>query len=130
MKKVTVRELLDLYDNELSKSIKNKKKLNAFELRKMENIAYCVDCLSNPNYKISKYNIFMIYEPKKRIVMSLNVCDKLINHYFTKNVLLPFIEPKLIDRNVATRTGMGTKTGIDFVKKDIECLKRHGRYSL
>ena len=126
MKKATIKELLNLYDNELSKSIKNKKKLNSFELRKMEYITYCVECLNNPNYKITKYNIFMIYEPKKRIVMSLNICDKLINHYFTKNVLMPFIEPKLIDRNVATRTGRGTKAGIDFVKKDIECLKQHG----
>ena len=68
----------------------------------------------------------MIYEPKKRIVMSLNICDKLINHYFTRNVLLPYIEPKLINRNVATRKGLGTKAGINYVKRDIESLKHKG----
>lgn len=115
-----------LYDNELVKSIKNKKKLVEFEKNKMQYLTYCVNCLNNCNYQINKYNIFMIHDPKKRIVMSLNVCDKLINHYFTRNVLMPFIEPKLVDRNVATRCGLGTSAGICFVKRDIESLKSKG----
>lgn len=126
MKKATIKDLYNLYSDELVKNIKNKKKLLSFELNKMENLSYCVNCLNDVNYKIKKYNIFMINDPKKRIVMSLNINDKIINHYFTKNVLIPYIEPKLIDRNVATRIGKGTSLGIKYVKKDIESLKRHG----
>ena len=43
--------------------------------------------LINGSVGHNKYNIFLIYEPKCRLVMSLFVKDKLINHFVTRYIL-------------------------------------------
>ena len=128
MKKVTIRDLNDFFENNLSKSVKNKKKLNLFYLNKMEYLTVSLYRLNDINYKIKKYNIFIIYEPKLRIIMSLDLIDKLVNHYFTTTVLIPIIDPILEHRNVATRKNKGTKAAIKYIKKDIEYFKKHNTF--
>ena len=60
-------------------------------------------------YHPSAYRCFMIFEPKPRLVMSQSIKDKTVNHFVAKEYLLPLLEPSLIDMNVATRKGMGSK---------------------
>lgn len=55
--------------------------------------------------------------------MSENMKDKIVNHLISKYVLIPVLTPKLIDMNVATRTGMGNKMGIYYTKKYINKFK-------
>ena len=125
MKKVTIRELYDFYNNELTSSVKNKNALRVFEMNKMSFLRVALERINNPDYMIKRYNIFLIYEPKPRIIMSLNLIDKLINHYFTTTVLIPKIEPLLDNRNIATRKNLGTSYGIKLIRKYIEYYKKH-----
>lgn len=87
------------------------------------NIFYCCNLitilnkLSYRNYSHSEYNIFLIKEPKLRVIMSEKLEDKIVNHLVSDYLLLPLIEPRLIDSNVATRTGKGTKMAIYYMKK-------------
>ncbi len=55
--------------------------------------------------------------------MSETMKDKIVNHLISKYILIPTLSPKLIDTNVATRKGMGTKMGIYYTKKYINKLK-------
>lgn len=73
--------------------------------------------LKNRNYKVSTYNVFTIYEPKERRIVSLNLQDKIINHLVSTYIILPAVEPCLIDANVASRTGFGTKKGLELANK-------------
>ena len=57
--------------------------------------------------------------------MSLNIYDKVINHFFTRFVLEPKLTKYLDDRNVATRKNMGCNYGIKLIKKYIEKLKKY-----
>ena len=127
MKKVTVREVLDFYDNTLKKTVKNKNKLINLEMHKSEYLKYIVDVLNGNKPFIHKYNIFLIYEPKPRLIMSLNLNDKIVNHFFTFNYLIPNLEKKLDDRNVATRINKGTDYALNLVKKYIEYYKRKNK---
>ena len=43
--------------------------------------------LNNGSVGHNKYNIFLIYKPKCRLVMSLSVKDKVINHFVTRYIL-------------------------------------------
>lgn len=124
MKKVTIRELLNFYDVTLRKTIKNKDKLLRFEMKKSEYIRYIADVLNGKEELVHYYNIFLIYEPKPRLIMSLNMPDKIINHYFTTNYLIPKLDKFLDDRNVATRIGKGTDYALRLVKKYIEYYKK------
>lgn len=120
---VEFKDLINIYEKEIRVNTKNKKKIYRFERFKMENMTNIYNMLSNEaNYKM-KYNIFMINNPKYRIVMSLNIKDKIINHYITRFILIPKLDKFLDMRNVATRKNMGKDFGIKLLKKYLEHYK-------
>ena len=124
----TIRELSNFFDKYLRPGIKNKKKIVRYEANKVMYLTQAQENLANIHYTIKNYNIFLVREPKERIIMSLNVVDKLCNHYFTRNVLIPVTEPLLDDRNVATREGRGSKYGVKLIRKGMTYYKnRYGK---
>lgn len=124
MDDVTISKILSIYNDELVKKVRNKKRINEFEKYKITYIRSIYDTLKFGNFNYIKYNIFLIKEPKYRIIMSVGIYDKIINHYLTKYVLEPKLTKYLDNRNVATRKDMGTSYGIDLIKKYIEEEKK------
>lgn len=102
---------------------KNRGKLHKFELFYSSNIISILEALRKRTYKHSKYNVFLVHEPKYRIIMSEIMSDKVVNHLISKYILAPGIYPHLIPQNVATREGKGTKEGIRYLKMYINKLK-------
>ncbi len=125
MVKVDLKVLMDIFENKLSKTVKNKKKLYFFERNKMVNLVLTYNKIMDPLYRIKHYNIFLIKEPKCRIVMSLDLDDKIINHFINYHILIPKLERFLDFRNIATRKKMGTDYGIRLVKKFLEKVKKY-----
>lgn len=121
---LNVSNLLRIYETEISKNVKNKKKLYDFEINKMQYIEDIINMLNNGVVGHKHYNIFLIFEPKCRLVMSLSVKDKVINHFVTRYILETKLCKYLDCRNVATRKGMGTDYAIRKVIKYINILKR------
>ncbi|MBQ6687255.1 MAG: hypothetical protein IJN03_01885 [Bacilli bacterium] len=107
----------------IRKHTKNKDKLFKFELFFSSNLTNVYNLLETRTYKHSKYNIFLITKPKKRIIMSECMVDKVVNHLISKYVLFPLIEPQLINTNVATRKNKGTKEAINYLLKYVNKLK-------
>ena len=127
MERVTVREINDFYENELRRNFKNKKRIIKFEMNKEEHIKNIVDVLNGNKEFKHVYNIFLIFEPKARLIMALNIEDKIVNHYFTTKYLYPSIKKRVDDRNVATRTGMGTRRAIQLVRRYMEYYKKKNK---
>lgn len=96
---------------------KNKKEVYYFSLNLNSNLNNVYNALKNKTYKPFKYKIFMIFEPKPRLVMSQKVFDKIVNHFVANYYLIPYIEPCLIDSNVATRTNRGSSYAMNLLKK-------------
>lgn len=92
-----------------------------FSLNKNVNVYNIYMTLKNRNYKPLPFRLFLIFEPKARLVMSQTVSDKIVNHFITNYYLLPYLEKKLIDQNVATRKNKGSsyanKLIIDYINK-------------
>ena len=87
---------------------KNKREIFYFSLNLNTNILNIYNELKSRTYKPDKFRCFMIFEPKARLVMSQTIKDKIINHFITNYYLIPFVESKLIDSNVATRKLKGS----------------------
>lgn len=121
---VSVNKIKDVYDG-IYKNTCHKAKLVRFELTKTSNIVKIYNTLKNKHYNHLKYNIFIIQEPKYRIIMSELMYDKIVNHLISKYVLIPTLSRKLIEQNVATRTGKGSKEGIRYMKKYINSIKEN-----
>lgn len=117
----------------VKKTCKNKSDIYKFSINENINIYNIYTLLKNRTYKPSKYRVFMIFEPKPRLVMSQSIADKIVNHFVAKYYLLTYLENKLIDSNVATRKDKGSnyanKLLIDYINKmrisnkEIYCLK-------
>ena len=127
---ITFVNLLNIYEQEISKNVKNKKKLVKFEINKVQNITNIIDMLNRGKIGHEHYNIFLIFEPKCRLVMSLSIKDKIINHFVTRYALEAKLTKYLDLRNVATRKGMGTDYGIRLVIKYLKKLKNKNFYIL
>jgi len=126
--KVNVYDIIDIYEKEISKNTRNKKKINNFERNKIENIYDIKSIIESGNYKVGKYNVFSVSSPKYRIVMSLSIKDKIINHYFARYILINKLDKYLDIRNCATRRGMGYDYGIKMLIKYLEEYKRYGKF--
>lgn len=125
---INFNELYDIYDNYIRKGYSNKRKLYKFELDKMVKINELCNLVNNGNYSLDNYNIFLITRPKIRIVMSLSLKDKIINHYITLRHIIPTLDKYLDNRNIATRKGYGIDYGIKLVNKYLEKNKKYNKF--
>ena len=100
--------------NEVCRNTKNKNRVNKYKEFKCMYIYRIYNILKNRSYTVGPYNIFSIYEPKKRRIVSQQMQDKIINHLISRHILNPALLPCLVDSNVASREKMGTAKGLSF----------------
>lgn len=125
-----IKVIQKIYSSRVRVNTKNKLKLEKFENNYVSNMIYIKQILEERNYKPGRYNIFLIKEPKLRVIMSQNIIDKLINHVVTQYFLINIFESTLIEENVATRKNKGTKYGIFLLKKYLNEVKDKNFYVL
>ena len=107
----------------IRKNTIHRRKLTVFEMYYLSNLFNIKNNLYNNTYTHQSYNIFLVPEPKYRIIMSEKLYDKIINHLISKFVLKPCIDKVLISSNVATREDKGSKAAIDYMKYYVNKLK-------
>ena len=117
-----VDNIIEMTDMVLSK-VRNRNRKEEFILHKTEHIANIKDRLERKNIGFAEYNIFLITDPKCRIILSQNIEDKIINHLIAKHILIRTFESKFIDSMCATRLGRGTSYAIKLMKKYINSIK-------
>lgn len=111
---------------DLRKSVKNKKEVLDFEINLHSKIFNISRELYNKKYKVGKYNIFLIREPKYRLIMSERFKDKLVNHLVSRYIL-NVLDSSLITTNVATRKGKGGSYAFDKIVSYINDLKKFNK---
>ena len=115
----------NLYDvwNIVKKTCKNKRAILKFHVNKCTNLYNIYMALYEKRYKPLPFRLFLIHEPKARLVMSQCVSDKIVNHFVAKYYLLPHLENKLIDSNVATRKNKGSKYASKLIEDYINNIR-------
>lgn len=115
--------------NEVCRNTNNKKKVQNYKQYKSIYISRICNVLNNKTYKVGKYNVFTIYEPKERRIVSQNLQDKVINHLVARYILYPVVMPCLIEQNVASRKNKGTRKGLESAKMyDTKCKIKYKNY--
>ncbi|MCI8497996.1 MAG: RNA-directed DNA polymerase [Bacilli bacterium] len=110
-------EVIESNYRDICSKTRHRNKIVKFDLFHSTNVNSIYNELKDRKYRHSKYNIFLIKEPKYRIVMSESIKDKIVNHIISNSFLKPALYPKLIEENVATRVGKGTNAAIELCKK-------------
>lgn len=115
--------------DEVCQNTKNKKKVASYKEYKSIYISRVYNVLSQCTYVVGPYNVFTIYEPKARRIVSQKMHDKIINHLISRHILYPALMPCLIDTNVASRKNLGTQKGIELATKfHRACKIQYGKY--
>lgn len=99
-----------------------------FDLHRNINLYNILFDLHYKRYELGLYNIFIINEPKYRLIMSENIRDKVVNHLISSTILIRALDKKLIYSNVATRVGKGSGLANDLLMKYLNnILLKHRR---
>ena len=123
-----VENIMQAFD-EVCKNTKNKKRVNKYKEFKCMYIYRIYEILKNKSYVVGPYNVFTIYEPKKRRIVSQSMQDKIINHLVSRYILHPALLPCLIDSNVASRKNLGTRKGLElFYTFQNKCKIKYKNY--
>ncbi len=115
--------------NEVYKNTRNVKRVWYMKSYRSVCISDIYQILKNKTYIVGPYTHFVIYEPKKREIVSQGVYDKIINHLVARYIIYPAVLPCLLDINVASRENMGTAKGLELANKFHNlCNKKYGTY--
>lgn len=114
---------------EVCRNTKIKRKSDNLRQYKSIYISRIYSILENKLYLPDKYNVFTIYEPKERRIVSQNMQDKIINHLVARHILYPALIPCLLDVNVASRKNLGTSEGLRlYMKYNNICKVKYKKY--
>ena len=107
-----------LYRAYLSARKGKRKKVSAAQyeanaLMLTERLAYI---LNTNTYVPSKFEVFYVYEPKRRLVRAPAFVDKVVQHAIVDNALYEAITRSFIPANCASQIGKGMHYGLDLLK--------------
>lgn len=94
----------------------NSLKVLKFEFNLERNLLNIQKELRENRYDVSKYFVFTIYEPKKRLIKSLPFKDRIIQHALI-NIIEPIFEKSFIFDSFACRKEKGIHQGLKRVKR-------------
>lgn len=115
--------------NEVCRNTSNKRKVAILKQYKCIYISRIHQTLLNKQYVPAPSNVFTIYEPKERRIISQPMEDKIINHLVSREILYPAIIPCLLDVNVASRKNLGTKAGLALAQEfHRKCKIKYSKY--
>lgn len=115
--------------NEVCQNTKNKRRVARFLEYRCIYITRIHNILKSKSYKPGPANVFTIYEPKERRIVSQNMQDKVINHLVARYILYPAVLPCLLNVNVASRKGLGTSEGLRLAQEfHRQCKIKYGSY--
>lgn len=120
--------IINMTDKVLSK-VKNKERREKFYLYYSEHIINIKKRLESNDINLGKYNIFLITDPKCRVIMSQSIEDKVINHLIAEYLLVRVFENRYIDSMCATRINKGSGYATKLMKKYLNEIKlKHNKF--
>ena len=94
----------------------------SFDFNLERNLLKLQSELVNNTYKVSKYNVFIIYEPKKRVIKALPFKDRIIQHALI-NIIEPIFEKAFIYNSFACRKNKGIYEALIRIRRQIQSNK-------
>jgi len=108
---ISLENLLEAW-KEFERGKKNRKDVQEFSLRLLDNIFSLHRDLLNHTHKHGGYQAFKINDPKPRDIFKASVRDRLLHHAIYR-ILYPFFEKTFIADSYSCRIGKGTHRAIN-----------------
>lgn len=88
-----------------------------YEAHALENIANLEHILRTQQYRPGPFQLFLVHEPKERLVQAPAFVDKVVQHALVDNLVYDRITRSFIKDNYASQLGKGTHYGLDWLKR-------------
>ena len=98
------------------RNVRWKTSVTQYEMNGLKNTAKLIREIESGTYKLSEYQEFEIYEPKKRHITATRIRDRQVQRSLCDNYLYEILTKSFIYSNGACQKGKGT----DFVLKDFK----------
>ena len=109
------------------RNVRWKDSVVGYEANGLKNTEQLKEELENGSYKISKYQIFQIHEPKERTIIATRIKDRQFQRSLCDNGLYEDICEHFIRDNVACQIGRGTDDAMNRLKVHIQRFyRKHG----
>ncbi len=97
-----------------------KRPIVRYEMSLLQNVVKLYNELHSGSYKISHYNSFVVYEPKKREIQTLHYSDRVVQHVICDSLLSPYFTRHAICDNGVCQICKGTH----FLLRRLEVMLR------
>lgn len=118
-----------LYDAYLAARKGKRKKVSTaqYEANALQCTEKLAHILRTKKYIPSKFEVFYVYEPKRRLVQAPAFVDKVVLHAVTDNIMYDALTRSFIRDNHASQKGKGTHDGLLRLKGHmIDYYRKHG----
>lgn len=113
--------------SEFIRGKRNKKDVQEFQMRLMDEILSLYADLSTGTYKHGSYHEFRINDPKPRVIHKASVRDRLLHHAVHRK-LYPYFAKRFIADSFSCQTGKGMHKALDrFRRKAWKASRNHSR---
>ena len=100
-----------------AKGKSSNKEVILFGMNLGSNLYEITNDIYNDRYKMGIYRKFVIYEPKKREIMSLPFRDRVVHQWYVEEFIKPIFLPKFIDDTYACIENRGVHKAIKKLKQ-------------
>lgn len=110
------------------RGVRWKDSVTGYEANGLVNTYRLSEVLKSGKYRISKYQEFIVYEPKKRVILAPRLVDRQFQRALCDSGLYEDITEHLIRDNVACQIGKGTDDALKRMK--IHLQRYYRRYGM
>lgn len=114
--------------NRCCRNVRWKDSVIGYELHAAQNTHALIGSLRNGTYKISPYQRFIIYEPKRREIVATRIADRQVQMALCENGLYDDLVEHFVHDNCACQKGRGTDYALKRMKIHLlRYFREHGR---
>lgn len=124
---LTFEKLLEAHYR-ASKHKRNKKEILEYEMDLETNLVNLESNIRGGNYQLGKYRVFVVYEPKERVIKSLPYVDRIVHQWYIEEFIKPFILPRFILDTYACIPNRGTHKAVDKLQRFMRKKKRENSH--
>ena len=108
-------------------SKRDKKSIVKYKMELMSNLYELYERIQSGNYHIGAYKRFIVYEPKKRQIQTLNYYDRIVQHVLCDNLLMPYFSKRAVLDNCVCQIGKGTHFAHNRLKSKLQKLVKRNK---
>jgi len=95
-----------------------------FSMDLEKNLKEILSELLNCNYTFDSYNLFYVYEPKKRKILAASFRDRIVHTWYVNSFILPYFVPSFISTSYAWIKGRGMHMAAKAVQKGLRICSK------